>query len=124
MKMKKELIASCGMNCGVCVAYLREENKCPGCYTGRKVGGRPIKCSRRLCEKRTGDFCYSCDEFPCQSIKMLDKRYREKHGMSEIENLEMIRDKGMDYFLKNEEKRWVNSDGVFCVHDGKRYKRE
>jgi hypothetical protein len=25
------LIAPCGMNCGVCMAYLREKNKCPGC---------------------------------------------------------------------------------------------
>lgn len=122
--MRKELIAPCGMNCGLCVAYLREENKCPGCFTGRKVNGKPIKCNRRSCTKREGSFCFSCPEFPCKSIQALDKRYREKHGMSEIENLEMIRDKGMEFFLKNEEKRWVNKDGVYCVHNKQRYKKD
>ncbi len=29
--MKGSLIAPCGMNCGLCYAYLREKNKCPGC---------------------------------------------------------------------------------------------
>ena len=29
--MKSELIAPCGMNCGICYGYLREKNKCPGC---------------------------------------------------------------------------------------------
>ena len=28
---KFSLIAPCGMNCGICMAYLREKNKCPGC---------------------------------------------------------------------------------------------
>lgn len=27
----KSLIAPCGMNCGTCIAYLRDKNKCPGC---------------------------------------------------------------------------------------------
>jgi len=41
--------------------------------------------------------------------------------MSEIENLETIKKKGIDYLLKLEKKRWVNSDGTYCVHDKKRY---
>jgi hypothetical protein len=28
---RKELVAPCGMNCGICIAYLREKNKCPSC---------------------------------------------------------------------------------------------
>ena len=31
VKIVPELIAPCGMNCGICMAYLREKNKCPGC---------------------------------------------------------------------------------------------
>ncbi len=41
--------------------------------------------------------------------------------MSEIENLKAVKEKGIKYFLAQEEKRWVNSDGTFCVHDKKRY---
>lgn len=122
--MKKELIAPCGMNCGLCLHYLRAENKCPGCFTGRKVNGRIIQCKRRSCAKRTGSFCYECSNFPCPSIQALDRLYRERYGMSEIENLKFIRDHGMVAFLENEEKKWVSSQGTYCVHDGKRYRQQ
>lgn len=115
------MIAPCGMNCGLCSHYLRAEKKCPGCSSGRKVNGACIKCGRKLCKKRKGNFCFDCDEFPCQSIKTLDKRYREKYGMSEIENLMTIKKEGLESFLKKEEARWVNSEGVYCVHDKNRY---
>jgi hypothetical protein len=120
--MKEELIAPCGMNCGLCLNYLRAENKCPGCYTGRKVNGKEIKCKRRSCQKREGNFCFTCAEFPCESIRTLDERYRDRYGMSEIENLELIRDYGMQAFLENEEVKWVSNEGTLCVHDKKRYK--
>lgn len=119
--MKKELIAACGMNCGLCLGYLRNKNKCPGCFTGRKVSGRPIKCGIKLCKERKGEYCFDCDKFPCERIKRLDKRYCEKYGMSEIDNLEYIKKYGIDKFLKREEKRWVNSKGIYCVHDKNRY---
>lgn len=119
----KKLIAPCGMNCGVCVAYLRDENKCPGCFSGRKVNGRPIKCSRRLCKKRTGDFCYECAKFPCQSIKKLDERYLKRYQMSEIDNLKFIRDKGLNIFLESQKKKYISDKGIFCLHDGRYYQQ-
>lgn len=122
-KFDKKLIAPCGMNCGVCSAFLRAENKCPGCFSGRKVNDRPIKCHRRLCKKREGDFCYECAEFPCESIKKLDERYCKRYNMSEINNLEYIRDSGMDSFLESQKKRYISDKGIFCVHDGKYYKQ-
>jgi hypothetical protein len=118
--MKKDLVAPCGINCAVCVKYL--ENKCPGCIAGRKVNGRAINCKRRVCQTRTDRFCFSCVEFPCPSIKTLDKRYREKYGTSVIENLECIKDKGLEAFLNSEDSKWVNKEGTLCIHDKKRYK--
>lgn len=109
------------MNCGVCLHYLRAENKCPGCFTGRKVNSRPIKCGRRLCKSRTGVFCFECNKFPCDSIERLDARYREKYGMSEIENLLYIRDNGIDEFLKSQGKKYIKGDKIYCVHDKKYY---
>ena len=32
------------MNCGLCLHYLRANNKCQGCSSGRKVNGGCIKC--------------------------------------------------------------------------------
>ncbi len=117
----KKLIAPCGMNCGLCLHYLRANNKCPGCSSGRKVNGRCIKCAIKLCKERKGEYCFDCDKFPCERLERLDKRYREKYGMSEIGNLKNIKKNGIDDFIIEEEKRWVNSEGTFCVHNKKRY---
>jgi hypothetical protein len=40
--------------------------------------------------------------------------------MSEIENLELIRSRGINNFVESERKRWQSSRGLFCVHN-KRY---
>lgn len=117
----KKLIAPCGMNCGLCLHYLRANNKCPGCSSGRKVNGRCIKCAIKLCKERKGEYCFDCDKFPCERLERLDKRYREKYGVSEIGNLKNIKKNGIDDFIIGEEKRWVNSEGTFCVHNKKRY---
>jgi len=121
MTFSKNDIAPCGMNCGLCIMYLRHENKCPGCMSGRKVNGRCIKCGIKLCKDRKGDYCFNCDKFPCERLKRLDKRYQEKYGMSEIANLKTIKERGIESFLLKEEKKWVNSDGTHCVHDNKQY---
>jgi hypothetical protein len=120
--MKKELIAPRGINCGLCLHYLRKLNKCPGCFTGRKVNQRPIKCGIRLCKNRQGEYCFNCNKFPCERLLRLDKRYRDKYRMSEIENLEYIKDKGTKKFLEKERKKWISKKGILCVHDKKYYK--
>lgn len=119
--MNKNLIAPCGMNCGLCLSYLRDKNKCPGCFSGRKVSGKCIKCGIKLCKERKGDYCFNCDKFPCERLKRLDKRYQERYGMSEIKNLKTIKEEGIESFLEQEDEKWVNFDGTYCVHDKKRY---
>ena len=119
--MNKKLIAPCGMNCGLCLMHLRDKNKCPGCSSGRKVNGRCIKCGIKLCKDRKGEYCFNCDKFPCDRLKRLDARYQEKYGMSEIANLKTIKEKGIELFLLEENKKWVNSEGTYCVHDKNRY---
>ncbi len=125
----KDLIAPCGMNCGICIGHLREKKPCGGCFK-KDAENKPKycrSCSIVNCEflaKTESGFCYDCEKYPCARLKQLDKRYRTKYGMSMIENLEFIRDKGMEKFLLNEEKRWTCSicgSGVsvhrkFCIH--------
>ena len=118
---KPKLIAPCGMNCNICVAYLREKNKCPGCNLLN-----PKKCIIKNCaqlKKNNWKFCSTrCEKFPCQRLKSLDKRYRTKYGMSMIDNLKFIQKKGIRKFIKKEEERWKCKDGVICVHNKKCYK--
>jgi hypothetical protein len=120
-----KLIAPCGIDCGICIAYLRANNPCRGCNNAEK--NRPktrARCRLRICRKRKGDFCYACAEFPCARLKSLDNRYQKKYGMSEIKNLEFIKDKGMKKFLERENKKWASEKGVFCVHDKRYYNKE
>lgn len=121
----KNLIAPCGMNCTICLGYLREKNKCHGC---RKMDayessyGR--KCIIRSCEilkQKDLKFCSDkCEKYPCQRLKNLDKRYRTKYKMSMIENLEYIKENGIRAFLESEKQKWSckNCGGTICVHRG------
>jgi hypothetical protein len=104
----KVMIAPCGMNCAICIGHLREKNTCPGCRLMNKTNRKYVKkCRAKLCEKRSGKYCFSCTaEFPCSLIAGLDKRYRKKYGMSEIENLAFIKKYGIKAFVRKEQKRW------------------
>lgn len=120
--MNQNLIAPCGINCGQCLHFLRPQNKCPGCFSGRKVNGKCIKCGIKLCQNRKGEYCFDCEQFPCDRLKCLDNRYREKYGISEIENLINLKKQGIKKFMAHEQQKWVNSEGILCVHDQKRYR--
>ena len=120
--INKNLIAPCGMNCGICRAHLRQTNPCHGCNNAEQNKPKTrAHCRLRLCNKRKGDFCFDCIEFPCDRLRHLDDRYRTQYGMSEIENLNYIREKGIKKFLEKEREKWVCKQGVFCVHDKKYY---
>lgn len=115
------LIAPCGMNCGLCMAYLREKKKCDGCR-GKDESKAPscLHCIIKNCTKRKGNYCFSCNTYPCTRLKKLDKRYRTKYHMSMLENLENIKILGIRTFINNEKIRWrcPGCNGVICVHRG------
>ena len=126
MKFKStaSLIAPCGMDCGVCMAYVREKNKCAGCRGVNTY--KPItrvKCKIKNCvtfRNSSAKYCFECGKFPCDVLKHLDKRYRTKYHMSMIENLETIKNFGIKKFLMNEDVRWTcaRCGGTICVHRG------
>ncbi len=119
-----ELIAPCGINCGVCLGYLREKNKCCGCRsTGSNKPNHCFTCRIVLCEhlKNTSSgFCYDCIKYPCQRMKQLDKRYRLKYNMSILENLSFIKSSGVQKFADAEKIKWLcpRCGGSICVHRG------
>jgi hypothetical protein len=122
--MEEKLIAPCGMNCGICLAYLREKKHCPGCHS-EEVDKLPhgIRCIIRNCEavkaSKSG-FCFECKEYPCRRLRQLDKRYRTRYAMSMLENLESIRKIGLPAFVEKERQRWrcPKCGGIICVHRG------
>lgn len=126
--MEEKLIAPCGMNCGICVSYLAgktELNKkgfnktyCEGCLPCSKSCNLKRECS--LLRKGAVRFCFQCENYPCKRLKALDKRYRTKYHMSMLENLEFIKEHGVEKFLEKEKSKWrcPKCGGVICCHNG------
>ena len=122
--METRMIAPCGMNCGICLAYLRDKNVCSGCWGDNKQ--KTPHCSTcvikncELLQQTESKFCYECPKFPCLRLKQLDKRYRTKYHMSMLENLESIKNVGLEYFIATEHDRWLcnTCGGTICVHKG------
>lgn len=108
VKFEENIIAPCGINCGSCIAFLRQKNRCNGCRNVVPELKTRVKCRIKNCEElNTGksEFCYDCGKFPCKRLKDLDKRYRTKYNTCVIHDLSMIRDKGIAEYLIFEGRR-------------------
>ena len=125
-KFSEDLIAACGMNCRICIGYFgytmsgkKRKMKCIGCKPRDKSCAFLKKYCKKLTKKEL-EYCYKCNEFPCSYLEKIDKGYRERYNMSMIENLEYIRDKGINNFLKQQEEKYKCSvcGGIICVHNG------
>ena len=127
--MEEQLIAPCGMNCALCPGYLAKKHDlrkkglnrkyCPGCLP-RGKGCTHTGHHCELLAKGEVRFCHECDKFPCAWLKSLDRRYRAKNHMSMIENLEHIKEHGLDSLLESEAAKWNCSEcgDVICCQDG------
>jgi hypothetical protein len=117
------MIAPCGMNCRLCIGYLRSYKPCGGCFK-KEDENKPVNCRscaiancEQLVQMPT-EYCYECKKFPCTRLKRLDKRYRTKYGMSMIENLIFIQTHGLARFIQKEELKWKckHCGAGLCVH--------
>jgi len=120
------LIAPCGMNCRLCLGYIRKENTCPGCRIVDNQDSQKSK-YRKKCKIKNCEFIAKgkikhcskhCNNYPCARLKQLDKRYRTKYGMSMIDNLNMIDEFGIRHFIQNQKEKWICSEcgELICVH--------
>jgi hypothetical protein len=127
--LNAELIAPCGMNCGLCSSYLALTNDlkskgvkmsyCTGCRARNKQCAFLKKsCSRLL--KGEVKFCFECPEFPCEQLKKLDEKYKTRYRMSMINNSRFIKEHGMQKFLSEQEKTWKcpTCNGIVSCHNG------
>lgn len=120
-KMIADEIAPCGMNCRLCYGFIRSNHPCKGCNAiDTNKSASCIDCDIISCEKRRQNgwqTCAFCEE-PCRRLKYLDKHYRAKYHMSMLENLAIIREQGMNFFLQQQEDKFQcpNCGGTVCVH--------
>jgi hypothetical protein len=131
--MDTSLIAPCGMNCGLCSAYLAYANElprargkishCPGCRPRNKQCAY-IKGQCSLLRNNKIDFCFECKNFPCERLKKINNRYNINYSFDFIENLIFIKKNGIEKFVKMQNKKYKcpNCDGMISVHNGKCFK--
>jgi hypothetical protein len=129
--LRKDLVAPCGINCGVCKRYLGTMTgiaqkqgliTCTGCRPGNKKcnfteGGCELQCEL-LCENKL-DFCFECEIFPCPKLQKIIQRYSTKYNVSVIDNLSEIKKSGLDRWLEREEEKWKcpKCGGLIAVHN-------
>jgi len=60
---------------------------------------------------------------PCKELTKIDEHYSARYGMSMVENQKMIRDRGLDDFLKSQAQKYrcPSCGDVVSVHDAKCY---
>jgi hypothetical protein len=122
MTITPDLIAPCGIDCGLCRGYTRKDKPCPGCRGADEL--KPsycVSCIMKTCAERAGaeaDFCFTCDKFPCKRLQHLDKRYRGKYGASPIANLRRIQQDGVESFVIAETRKWTcpQCGALICMH--------
>lgn len=123
MNSENSHIAPCGINCTLCMAYLRKRNKCNGCRATNTWNPKTrVECKIKNCSSLNiadRNFCYECEQYPCKILKNMDSRYK-KYKVSLIENLENIREAGLEIFQKADNKKWKCAicGGVICMHKG------
>ena len=130
-KFTPDLIAPCGMNCGICNAYLAysrgipakrgKVTHCSGCLPRNK--NCFIKRGCQKLAKNKVKFCFECNDMPCANLDRLDRRYRTRYNKSMVENLKELKEKGMKQFLRNQQKKYncPACGDVISVHDRKCY---
>jgi len=103
------------MNCALCSGYLAQKHdfKAKGIRMTHCIGCRPRdkNCAflKKQCAKLSKaqvTFCYECRSFPCKRLKTIDKRYKSRYRMSLIDNLQFIKQHGIEKFLEEQEKSW------------------
>lgn len=110
----EDMIAPCGLDCSICSQAQIEKNPCPGCNGPNK--DKPEFCAKRcgiiLCQQRKENgymYCDECPDYPCEDVMEKETRYASRYPLREspLENLRMIREMGMEAFLKQERQQWT-----------------
>lgn len=123
-----KLVAPCGMNCALCSRYLAGINSlkrshCKGCRDSNRECNYLFARCTGINHGKVGDieYCTECDQYPCREIKRMDSRYRKNYNMSVMENLEYIKQAGINAFSHAQYKKHSCSKcgGLISVHNRK-----
>ncbi|MBW2622660.1 MAG: DUF3795 domain-containing protein [Deltaproteobacteria bacterium] len=129
MMVQKELLAPCGLYCGVCGVYIADRNgndkfkerlttvyncsveeiKCKGCLSDEPFFFCRV-CSIKSCnQEKNFQGCHECDDFPCELIENFPLPVGKKVILRGIPTRKEL---GTERWVEEEEKRY------FCPHCG------
>ena len=118
-KERLELVAPCGIDCGICELYISRDNKelydylvstgipkenlpCDGCRP--KDGNCPVimgECKTYSCVKENSvDFCSDCNDFPCNKLAPSADRANILPHNTKVFNLSVIKKNGLENFIE------------------------
>jgi hypothetical protein len=106
-------IGVCGLDCGLCPRYYTVgTSRCPGCG-GAGFSDKHPSCSFITCCVKTKglEVCGQCPEFPCSKFKSEEEYLRVEPSSSYppsrtmLSNLQFIKEKGIEKFIGQQEKR-------------------
>lgn len=93
------LFAVCGLNCGLCSRYHADgSSRCPGC------GGKNFLCKHpscgiiSCCQKKNIEYCYLCDEYPCEKYKNADEFDSFITHRNQLTDFEKVKIIGLDAY--------------------------
>ncbi|MFW9867086.1 MAG: DUF3795 domain-containing protein [Candidatus Thorarchaeota archaeon] len=126
------LAAPCGIYCGACRQYLlwkkdllKERGFKMGCK-GCRIRNKNCAFIKRDCpslKKKQIEYCYECEQFPCQNLQKINSQYQERCSVNLIENLKRIEEIGVEKWLQeqNELYKCPECEGEICIHDTECY---
>ena len=112
---KNQLLSLCGLNCGLCPLFLGKY--CSGCGNGNQS----CKIARCSLEHGKIEYCYECENYPCEQYKYIDKYdsfITHKHQKADLAKAQRI---GIErYNLEQQEKIRILSYLLANYNDGRR----
>ena len=131
-KINIDLTGPCGFYCESCRHYLARsegllkqkglKQGCEGCRA-RDKNCAFIKRDCQSLRKKEIEFCFECDDFPCENLERLDNRYRTRHEVSLIGNLKRIKKVGVAQWIEEQKQNFKcpKCQGKMSIHDNECY---
>ena len=100
-------IGCCGLDCGLCPRFnSTSKSKCPGCF-GPNFSQKHPSCLHTTCcvIKKGLEVCSECKDYPCSKFNGWDKSDSFTSHLKSLENLNFIKENGIEIFIKQQKKR-------------------
>jgi hypothetical protein len=114
--------SACGLNCGLCPRYHTSgTSKCPGCAGENFLTKHPPCGVLSCCQRHKLEYCFLCNEYPCQKYKGADASDSFITHLNQIKDFEKAQTMGLEFYeFELNEKVEILCDLLENYNDGRR----